>query len=141
MFTELSLGCWSSGHRNLYMYQVLSSTVFFFVSYMHIHIPFIMSCLRLFVVIFQEMNCVHTFNVTLFGRSQSFISPPSFVFVSAAVSETRELNENRKEEEKNNSEICSFFNTFPGHIIYLTRGVPFEHMCAFSLLEVPYTTT
>ena len=35
MFTELSLGCWSSGHRNVSMYQFLSSTVFFFVSYMH----------------------------------------------------------------------------------------------------------
>ena len=34
MFTELSLGCWSSGHRNLSMYQVSSSTVFFLVSYM-----------------------------------------------------------------------------------------------------------
>ena len=39
MFTELSLGCCSSGHRNVFMYQVSSSTVFFFVSYMHIHAP------------------------------------------------------------------------------------------------------
>ena len=39
MFTELSLGCWSSGHRNLSMYQVSSSTVLFFVSYMHITCP------------------------------------------------------------------------------------------------------
>ena len=59
MFTELLL---SSGHRDLYMYQVSSSTVFFFVSYMHIeHVPFIMYCLRLFVVVSQEMNCLHTF--------------------------------------------------------------------------------
>ena len=41
------------------MNQVSSSTVFFFVSYMHIHVPFIMYCLRLFVVVFQE--CLHTF--------------------------------------------------------------------------------
>ena len=58
MFTELSLGCWSSGHRNLSMYQVSSSTVVFFVT---IHAPFIMYCSRLFVVVFQEINCLHTF--------------------------------------------------------------------------------
>ena len=45
---ELSLGCLPSGHRNLSMYQASSSTVFFFVSYMHIHVPFIMYCSRLF---------------------------------------------------------------------------------------------
>ena len=61
MFTELSLGYWSSGHRNLYMYQVSSSTVFFFVSYMHIHVHIIMYCSKLFVVVFQEINCLHTF--------------------------------------------------------------------------------
>ena len=60
MFTELSLGCWSSGHRNLYMYQVSSSTIFLFVSYMHIHVPFIIYCSRLFAAVFQEMNCLHT---------------------------------------------------------------------------------
>ena len=49
MFTELSLGCWLSGYRNLSMYQVSSSTVFFFVSYN------IMYCSRLFVVAFQEI--------------------------------------------------------------------------------------
>ena len=54
MFTELLLGCLSSGHRNLSMFQVSSSTVFFFVSHMHIHVPFIMYCSRLFVVVFQE---------------------------------------------------------------------------------------
>ena len=42
----------------------------------------------------------------MFVGSQSFISLPSFMFVSAAVSEIREL----KEKETNNS--------FPGHIIY-----------------------
>ena len=79
MFTKLSLGCWLSVHRNLYMYQVLSSTVFFFVSYMHIHVPFIMYCSRLVV---QEIN---TFNMTMFVGSQSFISLPT---VSAPVSES-----------------------------------------------------
>ena len=53
----------------------------------------------------------------VFVGSQSFISLPSFMLVSAVVSEIRELKEN-------NSENDYFqFNTFPGHIIYpfLTR--------------------
>ena len=76
-----------------------------------IHAPY---CSRLFVVVFQEINCL--LNMPMFVGSQSFISLPSFMFVSAVVSEIRELKE--KEEEKNNSEIDYFqFNTFPGHII------------------------
>ena len=53
----------------------------------------------------------------MFIGSQSFISLPSFMFVSAVVSEIRELKE--KEEKKINSEMDYFqFNTFPGHLIY-----------------------
>ena len=55
----------------------------------------------------------------MFVGSQSFISLPSFMFVSAVVSEIRELKEKKKKEKENNSEIDHFqFNTFPGHIIY-----------------------
>ena len=78
------------------MYQVSSSKVFFFVSYTQIHVSFIMYCSRLFVVVFQEGNCLHTFK---FVGSQSFISPPSFMFVSAMISEIRELNQNKKNSE------------------------------------------
>ena len=55
----------------------------------------------------------------MFVGSQSFISLPSFMFVSAVVSEIYESKEKEKEKEKkNNSEIDYFqFNTFPGHII------------------------
>ena len=54
----------------------------------------------------------------MFVGSQSFISLPSFMFVSVVVSEIRELKE-KKEKEKKNSEIDYFqFNTFPGHLIY-----------------------
>ena len=117
MFTELSLGCWSSGHRNLSMYQVSSSTVC-----QHIHAPFIMYCSRFFVVVFQEINCLATYflNMPMFVGSQSFISLPSFTFVSAVDSEIRELKEKKKKEkEEKNSEIDYFqFNTFPGHLIY-----------------------
>ena len=96
MFTELSLGCRSSGHRNISMYQVSSSTVFFFVSYMHV--PFIMYCSRLFVVVFQEINCLHI--MPMFVGSQSFISLPSFMLVSDAVSEIRESNQKKKKEKE-----------------------------------------
>ena len=42
----------------------------------------------------------------MFVGSQSFISLPSFMFVSAVVSEIRELKEKeKKEKEKKNSEI------------------------------------
>ena len=62
---------------------------------MHIYAPFIMYCLRLFVVVFQEIILL---NMPMFVGSQSFISLPSFMFVSAVVSEIRELKE--KEEKK-----------------------------------------
>ena len=56
--------------------------------------------------------------MTSFVGSQSFISLPSFMRVSSAVSELCESNENKKEEEEEeekNSEIGYFqFNTFPG---------------------------
>ena len=41
----------------------------------------------------------------MFVGSQSFISLPSFMFVSAVVSEIRELKKKEKEKEKENSEI------------------------------------
>ena len=51
----------------------------------------------------------------MFVGSQSFISLPSFMFVSAVVSE---ICESKEKEKKNYSEIDYFqFNTFPGHII------------------------
>ena len=59
-----------------------------------------MYCSRLFVVVFQERNCL---NMPMFVGSQSFISLPSFMFVSAVVSEICESKE--KEKKKKNSEI------------------------------------
>ena len=54
----------------------------------------------------------------IFVGSQSFISLPSFMFVSAVVSEICKSKEKEKEEKKKNSEIDYFqFNSFPGHII------------------------
>ena len=58
----------------------------------------------------------------MFVGSQSFISLPSFMFVSAVVSEICESKEKEKEKDKKkkkkNSEIDYFqFNSFPGHII------------------------
>ena len=57
----------------------------------------------------------------MFVGSQSFISLPSFMFVSAVVSEiceSKEKKEKEKKKKKKNSEIDYFqFNSFPGHII------------------------
>ena len=57
----------------------------------------------------------------MFVGLQSFISLPSFMFVSAVVSEiceSKEKKEKEKKKKKKNSEIDYFqFNTFPGHII------------------------
>ena len=60
------------------MYQVLSSTVVFFVSYMHVLLEVVCCC-------FSRKNIL--LNMTMFVRSQSFISVPSFMFVSALVGE------------------------------------------------------
>ena len=46
--------------------------------------------------------------MTLFVGSQRFISLPSFIFVSAAVSEIRESNRKKKKEKEKNSEIDFF---------------------------------
>ena len=58
-------------------------------------------------------------NMPMFVGSQSFISLPSFMFVSAVVSEIRDLKKEKEKEKKNNSEMDYFqFNTFPGHLIF-----------------------
>ena len=88
MFTEPSQGCWSSGQRNISMYQVSSSTVFFFVSYMHIHVHFIMYCAVLFSIIVYILS-----NMTLFIGSQSFNSLTSFSALDIRVETEREEGE------------------------------------------------
>ena len=107
------LGCWSSEHRNLYRYQVSSFTMFFFVSYMHIHIPIIMYCSRLFVVVFQEINCFHAFKhdvvrrVTELHLSTTFLYQVSCLLVLRLVSNASGTRKRR---------ILKFqFKTFPSH--------------------------
>ena len=74
-------------------------------------------------MLFSKKEIVYILlNMPMFVGSHSFISLPGFMFVSAPVSEIRELNQNKKKKEKKkkNSEIGYYqFNTFPGHIIYL----------------------
>ena len=50
--------------------------------------------------------------MTLFVGSQSYISPPSFMFDSAAVSEIRKLNQNKK--KKKEKELISNLTPFLG---------------------------
>ena len=71
-------------------------------------------------MLFSKKEIVYILlNMPMFVGSQSFISLPSFMFVSAVVSEIRELKKKKEKEKKKNSEIDYFqFNTFPGHLIY-----------------------
>ena len=59
--------------------------------------------------------------MTLFVVSQSFVSPPSFIFVSAAVSEICELKQNKKKKERNSEIGYSNLTPFVS-IQFLTRG-------------------
>ena len=61
--------------------------------------------MSLYNVLLEDVCCSFPRNdillyLTLFVRSQSYISPPSFMFVSAAVSEIHELNQNKKKKKK-----------------------------------------
>ena len=89
MFTELSLGCWSSGHKNLSMYQFRLPQCF---SLEHT-CPLYNVLLEVVCCCFLRNNIL--LNMPMFVGSQSFISLPSFMFVSAVVSEIRELKEKR----------------------------------------------
>ena len=59
----------------------------------------------------------------------SFISLPSFMFVSAAVSDIRELNLNKEEEVENGN-----LTPFPG--LQFSPELPFDLFYALNLLEV-----
>ena len=72
-------------------------------------------------------------NITLFVASQGFISP---VFVSAAVSEIRELNQNKKEIPNKNSEIGYFhFNPFPAHTTYPFFNQRYIYLLSTELIQ------
>ena len=62
--------------------------------------------------------------MTMFVGSQSFISLPSFMFVSAAVSEIHDLNQNK--EEKKNSEIDNL-RPFLGIKCWPNQGHPYTY--------------
>ena len=131
MFTELPLGCWSSWHKK---FIYVSSFVFHGVFLCELHPHTCPLYNVLLEVVFQQNEFL---NKTLFVGSQSFISLTSFMLVNAVVSEVCELNRNKEKKKKKKSEIDYFqFKTFPRQ-----PDVPFEHMYAFNLLEVPYTTT
>ena len=108
VFTKFSLCCWLSGHRNLSMYQVLSFTVFSFVS---CHECSGRDC---FLWFSKKYSVYIILTVTMLVTSQSFISLPSFMFVSAAVSEIHDLSQNKKGQKFESSNFQ--FTTFPRHI-------------------------
>ena len=64
---------------------------------------------RLFFVVFQEIQCLHNFNYDdVRDVTELYLS----MFVSAAVSEIHDLNQNKKKFENGNFQ----FTTFPRHI-------------------------
>ena len=62
---------------------------------------------------FEKYSVYIILTMTMFITSQSFISLPSFMFVSAAVSEIHDLNQNKEEKFEN---VNFQFTTFPSHI-------------------------
>ena len=112
------------GHQGIEIYQCIK----FRLPQLHAH----MYCSRLVVVVFQEINCLHTLKLPMFVGSQSFISQPSFMFVSAPVSEIRELNQNKKKKEKKNSDI-GYFQPFLGiqftHFLNQKYGTCMHSIC------------
>ena len=103
MFTELSLGYWSSGieiytciHFRLPQCFSLSVTCTYMSPLQRILLE---------VVCCFSRNELFTLNMAMFVGSQSFISLPSFMFVSAAVNQIRKLNQNKEEEENSISNL------------------------------------
>ena len=45
----------------MFVYKVLTSSELVCASYDHIYVPIIMYCLRLFVVVLQELHCLQNF--------------------------------------------------------------------------------
>ena len=88
------------------MYQVLSFTVFSFVSYIHIHMPLRMYWPRLFFVVFQEIQCLHNFNHDDVRQVTELYLSTKF---HAAVSEIHDLNQNKEEKFENGN-----LQPFPG---------------------------
>ena len=43
----------------MFVYKVLTSSELACASYDHMYVPIIMYCLRLFVVVLQELHCLH----------------------------------------------------------------------------------
>ena len=87
------------------------------------------------IVVFHEVYYLHV-NMTTFVESQDSICLPSFISISALVSEICLLN------GKKNLEIYSFqFNNSPSHITYCVvlqfkPELPYGHMFTLTKLEL-----
>ena len=68
----------------------------------------------------------------MFVGSQGFISLPSFMLVGAAISEIRESNWKKEEEEKKNLKMVSH----ACNLTIFSPELPFDHIYAQTLLEV-----
>ena len=77
---------------------------------------------RLFFVVFQEIQCLHNCNHDDVRHVTEFISLPSFMFVSAAVSEIHDLNHNKEKFENGNFQFTTFLRHITDPFYLLTTS-------------------
>ena len=85
---------------------------------MAIYVPIVMYCLRLFIVVLQELHCLQTCNFPIPWSlwisicTQSFISHLPLV-IEIRLSKLKKKNNNNKEKMKNCEMNFYNFNNFP----------------------------
>ena len=70
---------------------------------MAIYVPIVMYCLRLFIVVLQELHCLQKCNFPIPWSLWISISTQSFVSQLCTVFEIRELKLKKKKKKKNNN--------------------------------------
>ena len=70
---------------------------------MAIYVPIVMYCLRLFIVVLQELHCLQKRNFSIPWSLWISISTQSFVSQLCTVFEIRELKLKKKKKKNNNN--------------------------------------
>ena len=94
---------------------------------MAIYVPIIMYCLRLFIVVLQELHCLQICNFPIPWSSWISISTQSFVSQLCPVIEIRESKlKNEKKKNINKKVKMNFynFNNFPTPILVIFLRTP-----------------
>ena len=72
---------------------------------MVIYVPIVMYCLRLFIVVLQELHCLQTRNFPIPWSLRISISTQSFVSQLCPVIEIRESKLKKKKKKNNNNKM------------------------------------